>query len=78
MASPSWRSTGQRGWKDKARESSLVTEPLLREGRWELAPFQPAEVQVNGLLQERRGGEVGISTGPSPAWGFIRALKLQL
>lgn len=40
----SWRSTGHRGWKVKAREFSLVTEPLLREGRWEVAPFQPAEV----------------------------------
>lgn len=55
----SWRSTGQTGWKDKARESPLVTEPLLREDSWKVAPFQPAKVQ--GFSRKEGVGRLGLA-----------------
>jgi len=60
---------------------SLAAEPQLElqlgEGGWEIAPFQKPcscqpRVQVNRLLQDRRGRRVGISPGPSPAQACVR------
>lgn len=60
-----------------AVESLLVTEPLLGEGGWEMAPLQypcscQLRVQGNRLLQEGRGRRVGISLAPSPAQAWVQ------
>lgn len=59
-------------------ETLLVTEPLLGEGGWEMAPFQCAcscqgnRLQGNRLLQEGKGRRVGISLAPSPARACVQ------